>query len=425
MKIKTIFNHEFKVFALNKTFIILTIIGPFLILAVTILPAILSMNISETISISIYCRDKNIEESLNKALQNLMNIYDLEKVKTMLVEKRLIDGTMDIKSDDDALKILDIAVSKKVITGYLLVDSDFYLSKKATFVLNKIADYKNLGIIEMTLKQLLISYNLISQGLNPQLVNSFFVQPQLDVKQITKGGKEKQDFFALLMTCLGFGMILYMTTLLYGQSIGRSILTEKTSKTVEVLLSSAKPIEFLYGKILGQAFAALLQYMVWALMGIIFFKYLGPIFHLNIPFTIKTEYFLYLILYFILGFFLYSAGFAIIGSASDDEQNLGQLSWPLIIFLMIPIVMISPIVMNSESSFVKFMSFFPMTSPIVMFIRIVVATPSFIEIAISIVLLVITIVFFILIASKVFPIGLLMSGRKFTFKDIKTWLKLK
>ncbi|MEJ5273143.1 MAG: ABC transporter permease [Spirochaetota bacterium] len=425
MKIKTIFNHEFKVFALNKTFIILTIIGPFLILAVTILPSILSMNISEAISISIYCRDKNIEESLNKALQNLMNIYNLEKVKTMLVEKRLIDGTMDIKSEEDALKILDIAVSKKVITGYLLVDSDFYLSKKATFVLNKIADYKNLGIIEMTLKQLLISYNLISQGLNPQLVNSFFVQPQLDVKQLTKGGKENQDFFALLMTCLGFGMILYMTTLLYGQSIGRSILTEKTSKTVEVLLSSAKPIEFLYGKILGQAFAALLQYTIWALMGIIFFKYLGPIFHLNIPFTIKTEYFLYLILYFILGFFLYSAGFAIIGSASDDEQNLGQLSWPLIIFLMIPIVMISPIVMNSESSFVKFMSFFPMTSPIVMFIRIVVATPSFIEIAISIVLLVITIVFFILIASKVFPIGLLMSGRKFTFKDIKTWLKLK
>ncbi|HPC39014.1 MAG TPA: ABC transporter permease, partial [Exilispira sp.] len=367
----------------------------------------------------------NIEESLNKALQNLMNIYNLEKVKTMLVEKRLIDGTMDIKSEEDALKILDIAVSKKVITGYLLVDSDFYLSKKATFVLNKIADYKNLGIIEMTLKQLLISYNLISQGLNPQLVNSFFVQPQLDVKQLTKGGKENQDFFALLMTCLGFGMILYMTTLLYGQSIGRSILTEKTSKTVEVLLSSAKPIEFLYGKILGQAFAALLQYTIWALMGIIFFKYLGPIFHLNIPFTIKTEYFLYLILYFILGFFLYSAGFAIIGSASDDEQNLGQLSWPLIIFLMIPIVMISPIVMNSESSFVKFMSLFPMTSPIVMFIRIVVATPSFIEIAISIVLLVITIVFFILIASKVFPIGLLMSGRKFTFKDIKTWLKLK
>ena len=424
MKIKTIFNHEFKVFALNKTFIILTLIGPFLILGVTILPSILTMNISETISISIFCSDKNIEENLGKALQNMMQIYDIEQVKDLLVNKEIVAKNTSIKNEEDIIKLLDIAVSKKVITGYLYISPDFFISKKATFVVNKIADYKNLGIIEMTLKQFLVSYNLISQGLNPEIVSSAFVQPELEVKQLTKAGKENQDFFALLMTCLGFGMILYMTTLLYGQSIGRSVLTEKTSKTVEVLLSSARPIEFLYGKILGQAFAALLQYTVWAIMGILFFKYLGPILHLNLPFTIKTEYFIYLIIYFILCFFLYSAGFAIIGSASDDEQNLGQLSWPLIIFLIIPIVMISPIVMNSDSTFVKFMSFFPMTSPIVMFIRIVVSTPSFVEITISILLLFITIALFMIVASKVFPIGLLMSGKKFTFKDIRSWLKL-
>ncbi|MCR4422873.1 MAG: ABC transporter permease [Spirochaetales bacterium] len=423
MKIKTIFNHEFKVFALNKTFLILTLVGPFLILGVTVLPSILTMNISETISISIFCMDKNIEENLGKALQNMMQIFDIEQVKNILIQKEFIAKDTIIEKEEDIIKLLDLAVSKKVITGYLYIDPDFYQSKKATFVVNKIADYKNLGIIEVTLKQFLVSYNLISQGLNPELVSSAFVQPELEVKQLTKAGKENQDFFALLMTCLGFGMILYMTTLLYGQSIGRSVLTEKTSKTVEVLLSSARPIEFLYGKILGQAFAALLQYTVWAVMGIIFFKYLGPILNLNLPFTIKTEYFIYLIVYFILGFFLYSAGFAIIGSASDDEQNLGQLSWPLIIFLMIPIVMISPIVMNSDSTFVKFMSLFPMTSPIVMFIRVVVSTPSFIEIIISILLLLITIALFMIIASKVFPIGLLMSGRKFTFKDIRSWLK--
>lgn len=401
----------------------MTLVGPFLILGVTVLPSILTMNISETISISIFCMDKNIEENLGKALQNMMQIFDIEQVKNILIQKEFIAKDTIIEKEEDIIKLLDLAVSKKVITGYLYIDPDFYQSKKATFVVNKIADYKNLGIIEVTLKQFLVSYNLISQGLNPELVSSAFVQPELEVKQLTKAGKENQDFFALLMTCLGFGMILYMTTLLYGQSIGRSVLTEKTSKTVEVLLSSARPIEFLYGKILGQAFAALLQYTVWAVMGIIFFKYLGPILNLNLPFTIKTEYFIYLIVYFILGFFLYSAGFAIIGSASDDEQNLGQLSWPLIIFLMIPIVMISPIVMNSDSTFVKFMSLFPMTSPIVMFIRVVVSTPSFIEIIISILLLLITIALFMIIASKVFPIGLLMSGRKFTFKDIRSWLK--
>lgn len=423
MKIKTIFNHEFKVFAMNKTFVILTIIGPFLIFGITVLPSLLTMNISETISISIYCADKQIEQNFIYSIQNLMKVYNLEQIKEKLIEKKII--TNDIKTEDEKqiLEILDLAVLKKIITGYLFIDSNFYQTKKATFVVNKVADYKNVGILEMTLKQILVSNNLISQGLNPALVASIFVEPELKVDQINKSGKQQQDFLAVLMTCLGFGMILYMTTLLYGQSIGRSVLSEKTSKTVEVLLSSARPIEFLYGKILGQALAGLLQYTAWVLMGILFFKYLAPILKLNILFSIKTEYFLYLIVYFILGFFLYAAGYAIIGSASDDEQNLGQLSWPLIIFLMIPIVMISPIVMNTDATFVKIMSFFPMTSPIVMFIRIVVSMPSLIEIVISIVILILTIILFMLIAAKIFPIGLLMSGRKFTFKDIRNWLK--
>ncbi len=423
MKIKTIFTHEFKVFALNKTFLILTIISPFLIILVTVLPSVLTMNMSDKITISIYCEDNILLSQVSSYLANLMDLQDIDKIKNKLMEKKIIDAEYKLENQQDVINLLDLATSKKDITGYLYIDKDFYLNKKATFVVNKMTDYKNLGIINFTLKQLLISNNLGSIGIDPKLAQSIIVEPEFQVKQLTKSGKEDQDFFTLLMTCLGMGMLLYMTTLLYGQSIGRSVLTEKSSKTVEILLSSARPIEFLYGKILGQAFAALLQYCVWVIMGILFFKYLGPVLKLNILFAVKPAYLLYLIVFFILGFFLYSAGFGIIGSASDDEQNLGQLSWPLIIFLMIPIVMISPLVMNSDSTLVKFMSFFPMTSPIVMFIRIIVSLPPFYEILISIVLLIITIILFMAVAAKVFPIGLLMSGRKFTFKDIRSWIK--
>ncbi|MFN3412003.1 MAG: ABC transporter permease, partial [Exilispira sp.] len=422
-KIKTIFNHEFKVFALNKTFLILTLIGPFLIIAVTILPAIFTMNTSEKLNISIYCEDNSLLAQLRQILSYIMNLYDIEKVKSILIEKKYISQSYSLQKKEDMINMLDIATSKKIVSGYLFIDKDFLNSRNATFVVNKVADYKNIGMIEMVLKQILVSNNLVKAGLNPALLGSIFVEPRLEVKQLTNSGKENQDFLSLLMTCLGMGMLLYMTTLLYGQSIGRSVLSEKTSKTVEILLSSAKPIEFLYGKILGQAFAAILQYTVWVIMGVIFFKYFGPILKLNVIFAVKPQYLLYLIVFFILGFFLYSAGFGIIGSASSDEQNLGQLSWPLIIFLMIPIVMISPLVMNADSTLVKFMSFFPMTSPIVMFIRIIVSMPPLYEIIISIIILLFSILLFMLIASKVFPIGLLMSGRKFTFKDIKSWIE--
>ncbi len=423
MKIKTIFSHEFKTFALNKTFLILTLIGPFLIIAVTVLPALISMNISEKISIAIFSDNQILKDQISSSLSNLMKLFDIEKIKEKLIEKKYIESNIKFEDSKDIINLLDIAVSKKIITGYIYLPNDFYLSRKATFVCNKLTDYKNLGIIEMTLKQFLVSNNLASLGIDPSLVGSIFVEPELEVRQLTKEGKEKQDFLSLLMTSLGMGMLLYMTILLYGQSIGRAVLIEKTSKTVEILLSSAKPLEFLYGKILGQAIAALLQYFVWVIMTLLFIKYLGPVLNLNIIFYLKPLYLLYLIVFFILGFFLYSAGFGIIGSAADDEQNLGQLSWPLIIFLMIPIVMISPLVMNSDSTIVKFMSFFPMTSPIVMFIRIIVSTPLFYEIIISIVLILITIFIFMFIASKIFPKAILMSGRRFSFKDIKSWLK--
>lgn len=101
MKLKTIFNHEFKVFALNKTFLILTLIGPFLIIAITVLPSVLTMNMSEKINISIYCENDKLVGQLAGILSNLMHIYDIEMVKNMLTDKKYISESYNLQKMED------------------------------------------------------------------------------------------------------------------------------------------------------------------------------------------------------------------------------------------------------------------------------------------------------------------------------------
>jgi ABC-2 type transport system permease protein len=222
----------------------------------------------------------------------------------------------------------------------------------------------------------------------------------------------------VLMTGLVFAMLLYMTTLLYGQVIGRSVLTEKTSKTVEIMLSSVRPMDLMFGKILGKALASLLQYGVWVGISALVVGLLGPKIgvHVNLGLSLATLG--YLVLFFLLAFFLYCSLYAGLGAASEDEQHLGQLAWPVIIFLVIPVVMISPIITTPNSPFVVVLSLFPLTAPIVMLLRISVGAAQTWEILVSIGLLLLSIAGVIWLSAKIFRVGILMQGKRFTFAEV-------
>jgi len=429
-----ILKHEFKVFAMNKTFIVLTILGPFFLFAISILPSILTTNITKVVTLVVSGDPVNIVDLVTASLKqtsikvlNEDQFIELLNSNKKYRDNKNIQEKIDIarnKNDRNAMvSLFDFATSSKIIDGYLYLNADVMQSNKAELVLKDVADFTTVGTVQYVLQQVLSSLRLVENGMDPGLVQKLVVQPEIIVKQISEKGKIKQDFLTVLMTGIGFSLLVYMTILLYGQSIGRAVLTEKTSKTIEVLLSSTKPLNILYGKIFGQGVAALLQYFIWISMGLVFLKFIGPLVNVNFSLPFQIEYLAYLIIFFLLGFFLYAALYSIAGAASDDQQNLDQLAWPFIIFLIIPLVMISPIVTNSSSPLVVAMSLFPMTSPIVMFVRIISSTVSISEIILSISLLLVFIIISMLIASRIFPIGILMSGRKFSFKDIKTWLK--
>ncbi|MEW5814913.1 MAG: ABC transporter permease [Spirochaetota bacterium] len=403
-KLWKVVKQEFKMTAANKAFVIITIIGPILIFAVSVLPGLLSMNlgIPPDTRIAFIGGDEGIFRELANILEP-RNIILARGKDFALLKQEVLKGNYQ-----GILRLPD---------NYINASSFQYFSKTGTDIVVS-------QTLEGTLGYLIFSKRLAQEGIDPGKIASLSVRPKLETEKLSASGvSEKQDFGTIIMTAIGFIMLIYMTVLLYGQLIGRSVVMEKTSKTVEILLSSVKPLDILFGKILGKGLAGLLQYAFWVGMAMVLIKIIGPALNTRLPAGLNLGSLGFLVLFFILAFFLYSSAYAALGAGAEDEQHLGQLAWPLIMFLVIPLMMISPIVMNPGSPLVLFLSYFPLTSPLVMFIRILVDIPSLGEIGLCVAVLIVSIAGMVYLSAKIFRIGILMTGKRFKLGEIVKWVR--
>ncbi|MBP5549971.1 MAG: ABC transporter permease [Bacteroidales bacterium] len=253
------------------------------------------------------------------------------------------------------------------------------------------------------------------------------------------------------------GIFIFMFITMFGSMVMSSVIEEKSSRVVEVLISSAKATELMFGKIIGVALVALTQFFLWILLtaGIIFV--LGSMtgglqdaaqsaammemagnsgVNINagggdaavlLSTLVKIPWgtmILSFVVYFVLGYLLYSSMFAAIGSAVENEGETQQLQLPLTIPLMIGYMIILFAARNTDSSTVVWGSMIPFTSPIVMLARIPYGVPAW-ELALSIFLLLVTFIVMAWISAKIYRVGILMYGKKSSFKDLWNWLKQK
>jgi ABC-2 type transport system permease protein len=397
---------EFRLTARNKAFVIVTIIGPFIIVAMSVLPSLLTMNSGGTldgITIGVTGGTPAIGQAVGAA----------------------IAGTpIEVVAAGEDEESLRQAVRNEEIDGYLVLPATLD-ADRARFVS---AGTSNIGLVstlEAIIGQTIVTLRMADAGLDPAQVNELSRRPSLEVARIdAEGARDAEaDITSAIFTALAFTMMLYMTILLYGQAIGRSVLNEKLSKTVEIMLSSVNPRELLVGKIIGKAAASLLQYAIWILMAVVFLNIVGPLLGLEFGLAGGTSTYIWLVVFFLLAFFLYASVYAALGAASEDETHLGQLAWPVILFLVIPMVTIGAIATNPDSTFPQVLSIFPLTAPIVMFQRTLVGNPAAWELALSIGLLLASVGVVALLAAKIFRIGILMTGKRFTLGEIVRWVR--
>jgi ABC-2 type transport system permease protein len=405
-KLFKIATHEFLATAANKAFVIITLIGPFLILAISILPGLAATSGSKSGSVVALVGGEALRPALAEALGSGSSVATLNDAAS--ATKGVLDGTYS------AALVLEPGWEKaERIPFYTKTGTDVMLYSKAAATVDAVSRQARAA----------------SSGVDPAVLGRILKGPSLDMAKLgSEAGKKSSgvdDYLGILLTVMGFVMLMYMTVLLYGQLIGRSVLQEKTLKTVEIMLSSVSPRDLLWGKILGPGAAGLIQYAFWIGMALGATSLVGPALGIALPAALTPANFLWLVVFFIPAYFLYSALYAAMGAGAEDEQHLSQLAWPVLIFLIVPMVMINTFVMTPDSTLSVFFSFFPLTSPIVMLIRVLVSPPPAWQIAASYGLLVVSVFAAGALAAKIFRVGILMTGKRRKLGEILKWVSIK
>jgi ABC-2 type transport system permease protein len=417
----------------KRTFLLMTILGPLFFGALIVAPALLN------------------EMTENPDQRILVVDHSFLLVGTDKVGKAVLDYLNPEEfSEDQAIEALK---SRDEFDGLLFLppsengDPDFILRNARLYSKNDV-NFDIVGDLEATLAASATEEKLKLRGVDPSVVSQ--AQTRVDIKTLDLTDEGAEESAAGLKMAIGFGagFFVYIFTFLYAAQIMRGVIEEKTSRIVEVIVSSVKPTQLMLGKILGIASVGLLQFLIWVILtgaivvGISATGLLSPdaaelaanpamatspipteitgtLSALNIPLLVGSFLF-----YFLGGYLLYGALFAAVGAAVDSETDTQQFMLPLTMPLVLTFVMATNIIENPNGDIAFWLSVIPFSSPIAMMIRLPfgVAWP---EIALSMGLLVLGFLFTTWLAGRIYRIGILSYGKKVTYADLWKWIKMK
>ena len=419
-KIWTLIKREYKEAVYKKSFLIMTLITPLLMIAMGVVPSLLiSLETEEEVKINVIDQSHFIYPRLVQTLQDTMKNgdlkYQLSGVRTDTTDMATILNMQKSLIQNEDINALLVIPEDVVSEGKL----DFYSKNVANFDLNR--------VLQNNISKIVIDHRLNQSGLDPAVINDLTKGLHMSTIKISKSGKESErGFLDEYFSTFIFILILYMTLIFSGSAVMRSIIQEKTSRIIEVLLGSANPFQLMAGKIIGQGSVGLTQYIIWSVFGILLVIYGGNVMPLSEKyFSFSPTIFIYFVVFYLLGYLFYSALFSAIGSITNSDQEAQQMIFPVIMFLIVPLMMLGVLVKNPDSTLITTMSMIPFFSPIMMFGRINISNPPFIEVAGSIIILILSIILVIWIVSKIFRVGILMYGKRPSLPEIIKWFSYK
>jgi len=282
------------------------------------------------------------------------------------------------------------------------------------------ADLATRNTVRDALGKVFTRERLVQQGMTAADVKTLMAPIDM-----SSSNEEQDDTSANFAGAYVLFFLMYMVIMLYGMNVARSIIEEKTSRVFEVMLATVKPGEMMAGKVIGVGSVGLTQVSLWMLAAVILTAtplmthLLGGGTHISI----SAQQVAFFIVYFLLGYLLYSAMAAALGAMTNSEQELQQLN----MFLVMPLAacMVSlPLVLNApQNIWSRVLSMVPFFSPLLMYMRISVSPVPWYEIAGSIVLMALAIYAVLWIASRIYRVGILMYGKKPNLPEIIRWMK--
>ncbi len=447
-KISIIVKREYMTRVRKKSFIIMTILAPVLMAALIFVPTLVMMNQDQDFKkIAVIEEGSDLFKGVIKNTENLEFDY-LENAKVS-----------DLKN----------SFEKAGYYGILYISPEIITTPNAIQLISKqqppigLLDHIRNSLEKEIERQKLMTYNIDNLD---EIMKNVETKISIQTVKIDDTGQVKETSTGISMALAYIsGFLMYMLVFMFGAQVMRGVIEEKTSRVVEVIVSSVKPVQLMMGKIIGIALVGLTQFLIWvfltiAIAGVIkstvlqkanvtettqnitknimtqdqqaavtaqstgmtpqmaeFSKYFDSA--MNQPWGLIIICFIF---YFVTGYLLYASVFAAIGSAVDNETETQQFMLPVTIPIILALMVAMGTMQNPESSLSFWCSLIPFTAPIVMVARLPFNVPYW-QIAVSMLLMLVTFAAFVWMAAKIYRTGILMYGKKTSWKEMWKWLR--
>ena len=438
-KLRLIIQREFIAKVRNKSFIIMTFLSPLIMVGMGALVFFLMQKNDEKIKKIVYVDNSDLFSKTDFKDTKTIHYLDYTELGVEETKKKVEEGDF---------------------YGALLIpkqDSLEILAKSIEFYSKESPGMSVMNSLENKIEQKIRNIKLTDFGIDLDKIKASKINT--DIKMFNFSGEQSSKLINGLKIGVGAiaGYLLMMFVMIYGTSVMRSVIEEKTSRIIEIIVSSVKPFQLMLGKILGNASAGLLQFFIWGVLLFVILTVVSSIFGVDVvemqSARVPAEQmeavkqategdkgqmvvqeilklpilklFVLFIFYFLGGFMLYSSLFAAVGAAVDNETDTQQFMLPIMLPLILGVYVGFATVMNDpHGSIAVLFSHIPFTAPIVMLMRVPFGV-SWYELLISMALLLVTFVFMVWLAAKIYRVGILMYGKKPTYKDLYKWLKYK
>ena len=427
----------------TRFFVVMTLIGPIVMASFFVVPMLLATIKTEATRLAVVDESGVIYDRFRSALLRsrdedarpptageMVNANQQTRMKQnaeasdpgFMIEQVSLSGI----TIEQAKSQLAERVRKGELDAYVVIPKEILNDGTAEFYGRNTGDVFTRETIEDRLSNAVRDARLAARNINREDLRAASKRVSLASTRISDKGEEKVSGSGLVgfFVVFGFGFLIYMTIVLYGQGVLGAVVEEKETRIAEMLFSSIRSFPLMMGKLIGVCLVGLTQLSIWALAFSLIAVYgaatSGMIVGLpHIPMIV----FVYLGLYFLLGFFVYATIYAVIGSMVTTTQEGGQMAMPVIAMLAFSLWGSMSVIRSPNSSLAFWVSMFPFSSPITMVVRIVTETPPLWQILLSLGIGFATVVGLIWVASRIYRVGMLMSGKKASIPEVWRWVR--
>jgi ABC-2 type transport system permease protein len=437
-KLVVVFKREYLERVRSKWFLVGTLLGPVFFAMITVVPILISSKTKPSTDLAnvtvIDATNSGMGERVAAGLRQRFPDSPAPEVRSV--------GAASLPREEDRATL---SVRANATRGYLVLDSNTITGRSVRYAGRNASSLGDVEQITNVVRQQVLAQRLQSEGIDAKRVAAL-TGVRLDVRteKIGDHGREKGSGLGNALFGYVIALLLYMMIVLYGQTILRGVMEEKTTRVAEVVVSSVSTDTLLAGKIFGVGLVAITQVLAWVGLTVALYYYGAPLLEKKVgagtvtaagggagmagalanalP-SLSMTTLLVLLGFFVLGFILYAALFAAIGAMVSSQEDVQQASMPVMLLLISSVIFMTPIMTNPGSGLARTMSLLPFSAPILMPLRMTLIPVPWYEVTFSLAGVTLACLVAIWVSARIYRVGLLMYGKRPSLAELGRWIK--